>query len=385
MQTSNPDYLFQSSAQLQDTDNRKRKRAAAAGVGSPLDVGKVIDLVIVGGEAYVAESGWQARRVDLNSCRTIRLYKGHKGPVTAVRLYLSPSLEGVPSKRYLFTSSWDKTIKIWDADNGDCIRTLTGHTDFVKSLTIIPGYLLSTSSDRSIKLWRLGERPLSEGLDCAQTLKLHSRPVDCSAVSQTENDDGEVQTRVWTADSMGVIHEWSITASGLTHWKTLKGHETSITQLLPTDDGLWSVSMDKTAIFHSAFSDDVRKVIPHESYIRSILPVPSWLSSHALLLTGGDDEDLTVRTSQDEWVTSRVLSTVQGHCDAVTAIKLWKDQDGNWKIVTGGLDGTLRRWTLQDLLHPKVLDWEPSQSCLEDSMMTAEEERELLKLMSDEE
>jgi hypothetical protein len=66
MQTSNPDYLFQSSAQLQDTDNRKRKRAAAAGVGSPLDVGKVIDLVIVGGEAYVAESGWQARRVDLN-------------------------------------------------------------------------------------------------------------------------------------------------------------------------------------------------------------------------------------------------------------------------------------------------------------------------------
>jgi WD40 repeat protein len=110
----------------------------------------------------------------------------------------------------------------------------------VKSLTIIPGYLLSTSSDRSIKLWRLGERPLSEGLDCAQTLKLHSRPVDCSAVSQTENDDGEVQTRVWTADSMGVIHEWSITASGLTHWKTLKGHETSITQLLPTDDGLWS-------------------------------------------------------------------------------------------------------------------------------------------------
>ena len=38
-----------------------------------------------------------------------------------------------------------------------------------------------------------------------------------------------------------------------------------------------------------------------------------------------------------------------------------------------------------DLLHPKALDWEPSQSCLEDSMMTAEEERELLELMSDEE
>ena len=65
MQTSNPDLLFQTAHDQALVKDRSRKRAAAAHVGSPIEVGKVIDFVIDGPSAFVAESGWQARQVDL--------------------------------------------------------------------------------------------------------------------------------------------------------------------------------------------------------------------------------------------------------------------------------------------------------------------------------
>ena len=45
-------------------------------------------------------------------------------------------------------------IKIWNVNNGSLIRTLTGHTDWINSLAVLPnGYLVSGSSDKTIKIW----------------------------------------------------------------------------------------------------------------------------------------------------------------------------------------------------------------------------------------
>ena len=35
------------------------------------------------------------------------------------------------SGRYLCTASDDQTLKLWDASNGACLRTLEGHTNYV--------------------------------------------------------------------------------------------------------------------------------------------------------------------------------------------------------------------------------------------------------------
>ena len=46
------------------------------------------------------------------------------------------------------------TIKIWNTVNGNNVRTLFGHTDYVYGLVILPdGTLASSSVDRTIKIW----------------------------------------------------------------------------------------------------------------------------------------------------------------------------------------------------------------------------------------
>ena len=66
MQTVDASLLFQTDTQLEDSEDHKLKVAASAGIGSPIQLaGKVLDLEILGSEAWTAESGWQARCVDL--------------------------------------------------------------------------------------------------------------------------------------------------------------------------------------------------------------------------------------------------------------------------------------------------------------------------------
>ena len=51
----------------------------------------------------------------------------------------------------LISGSHDRTIKLWD--NGQCIRTLEGHTHFVNSICQMQDVLASGSHDTLIKLW----------------------------------------------------------------------------------------------------------------------------------------------------------------------------------------------------------------------------------------
>jgi hypothetical protein len=78
----------------------------------------------------------------------------------------------------LASGSNDRTIKIWDTHNGQCITTLRGHSGIVSSLSLTrEGWLVSGSEDTTVKVWNTA-RPT---YDCITTMRGHTGDVNCVA------------------------------------------------------------------------------------------------------------------------------------------------------------------------------------------------------------
>lgn len=61
-----------------------------------------------------------------------------------------------PDGERLASASKDKTVRLWDVQTGECLRVITGHSDFVNSVCFHPTdpkLLLSASSDHTARLW----------------------------------------------------------------------------------------------------------------------------------------------------------------------------------------------------------------------------------------
>lgn len=66
MQTDDPSNLFQTTAEIAQRDARSRKAILTKDIGEPISAtSKVIRMIVRGQDAWVAESGWLARRVCL--------------------------------------------------------------------------------------------------------------------------------------------------------------------------------------------------------------------------------------------------------------------------------------------------------------------------------
>jgi platelet-activating factor acetylhydrolase IB subunit alpha len=96
--------------------------------------------------------------------------QGHSAVVTSVALH--------PIYTLAASGSEDGTIKIWDYETGDYLRTLRGHTNAITSLEFAPKsgyYMVSSSMDLSIKLWDVQEEYV-----CVRTLRGHDHTISCA-------------------------------------------------------------------------------------------------------------------------------------------------------------------------------------------------------------
>ncbi|KAK3610382.1 hypothetical protein CHS0354_008662 [Potamilus streckersoni] len=83
---------------------------------------------------------------DLDTKEHVNSLRGHIGTIT--------DLTASPSGRFLFSSSTDSSVKIWNLENFLPIQTLQRHEGSVNALILIGDYLMSGSADSEIKVFR---------------------------------------------------------------------------------------------------------------------------------------------------------------------------------------------------------------------------------------
>ena len=99
-----------------------------------------------------------------------------------------------PEGRRIASTFDDGTIKLWDADTGDEVFTLRGHTDGVLGVSFSPDgkRIASASKDRTVKVWDAA-RPSPDALHERRDLFLAEARVN-QAIRSTKPSEAERPT-----------------------------------------------------------------------------------------------------------------------------------------------------------------------------------------------
>lgn len=189
--------------------------------------------------------------------KNIRTLAGHDHSISSIRFIPSGAAGAPLSGNTLVSASRDQTLRIWDVTTGYCLKTLKGHTDWVRVVTpsIDGRWLLSAGDDRAPRLWdaATGEVKITFTFDG------HEQPLMCVAfapgTSYTNLASIAGYKKAPSSSSSGeflatggrdkLIKIWD--NRGTCH-KTLVGHDNWVRGLVfhPAGRYLLSVSEDKT-------------------------------------------------------------------------------------------------------------------------------------------
>jgi WD40 repeat protein len=151
-----------------------------------------------------------------NCGQLVKSFHGHTEKVTSIQI--------IKNSNKFLSASKDKTIKIWNIESGECMKTLKGHELGVLAILVASdSKLISSSLDQTIKIWDLSN------FECTNTLKVESK-VNCLVnVSENEFAGGSDDGRIIIWNSLQKI-------------KYIEAHESSVFSCQVTNDNLKLIS-----------------------------------------------------------------------------------------------------------------------------------------------
>ncbi|KAH8086036.1 hypothetical protein JL720_7235 [Aureococcus anophagefferens] len=275
------------------------------------------------GEAVGREARWT---LDLAPCHlpatelvgfaAHEFSEGHGGEVTSVAV----SGDG----NWVATGSCDKTARVWDADSGACLATLTGHGSFVRGVAFSPdGTRVATASqDHTAKVWDAATGSL------LRTLEGHELSVNAVAFSP----DGH---RLATASRDKTALVWDLRDDAAPP-VVLEGHDSCVNGCAFAPDGsrVATASNDKRCIvWDAATGEELESLEGHENWVEGCAFSPDG----ARVATASQDHHARV------WEGGVCVMTLAGHGKRVNGVAFAGD---GATLVTASDDETAKRWDL---------------------------------------
>ncbi|EYB30533.1 hypothetical protein FG05_30173 [Fusarium graminearum] len=273
------------------------------------------------------------------------------------------------------SSSDDKTIRIWNAETGECERELKGHSGRVCSVVFShDSKKVASSSSKTIRIWD------AETGECEQVLEGHSDEVrtvvfshDSKKVASSSND---MTIRIWDAEtgecervldgdsdvrSVVFSHDSKKVASGSydnTIWiwdaetgeceQVLEGHSDDIRSVVFSHDSkkVASGSDDNTIRIWNAKIGKCERVLEgHSDWVNSVV------FSHDSKKVASASNDKTIRIWDTE--TGKCERVLEGHSDEVNSVVFSHDSK---KVASGSNDDTICIWNAETGECERVLE-----------------------------
>ncbi|QCD98912.1 G-protein beta WD-40 repeat [Vigna unguiculata] len=143
------------------------------------------------------------------------------------------------NKLYLYSASWDRTIKVWRIADSKCLESIHAHDDAVNAVVCgEEGMVFSGSADGTVKVWR--REPRGKGLKHTAVKTLLKQ--ECAVTALAVDADASM---VYCGASDGLVNFWE-REKGYAHGGVLKGHKLAVLCLTSAGTLVFSGSADKT-------------------------------------------------------------------------------------------------------------------------------------------
>lgn len=256
----------------------------------------------------------EALRRALFEVPVLRILQGHTAGVNTVAFYDS---------QRLVTASQDGTARIWEAETGTPLLSLTGHAGSVNDATFGPdgSSVLTAGEDGTARTWDAQNgRELLRFAD-------HGSPVHTAAFSP----NGSLAS---SGDHGGTILIWDVKTGS--SCKRLAAHSGPVRALSYSVGGQLASAADDAAVKIWS-SQDGEQMAVLTGHINQIWDVEWWRRGEDLLVSAGEDRTAKIWKAE----TRQEIQTLRGHTAGVTAACL--SPDGQ-QAATAGKDGSVRIW-----------------------------------------
>ena len=252
----------------------------------------------------------------------LRTFTGHTNFVNSITF----SRDG----KYALSGSRDSTLKLWDIETGKELRTFTGHTGTVWSVCISPDgrYALSGSIDSTLKLW-----DIETGKEL-RTFTGHTGEVWSVCISP----DGRYAL---SGSRDKTLKLWDIETGK--ELRTFIGHTGVVWLVCISPDGRYALSgsWDNTLkLWDIETGKELMTFVGHIGAVSSVSFSPSGIYA----LSGSFDNTLILWNIEYLFKFRNDLRTFEGHTGIIKSVSF--SPDGKYAL-SGSADNTLKLWDIE--------------------------------------